>query len=113
MPARITSVILDCADAPRLARFWAELLGTEVEHAMPDFIFLRGLPDQPRMGFQPVPEPKAVKNRMHVDLTVDDMADTVAWIGANGGRTLAEHAIGDFRWTTLADPEGNEFDVHE
>ncbi|MEP7082205.1 MAG: VOC family protein [Chloroflexota bacterium] len=75
MGARITSVILDCADAPRLARFWSELLGTEVETAWPECIFLHQLPDQPRMGFQPVPEPKTVKNRMHVDLTVDSMAD--------------------------------------
>jgi predicted enzyme related to lactoylglutathione lyase len=75
--------------------------------------FLRQLPDQPRLGFQPVPEPKTVKNRVHVDLVVDSMADTLAWIGANGGSTLAENVIGDFRWTTVADPEGNEFDVHE
>jgi predicted enzyme related to lactoylglutathione lyase len=113
MPARITSVILDCTDAPRLARFWAQLLGTEIEHEMPDFIFLRELPGQARMGFQPVPEPKTVKNRMHVDLTVTSIAETVAWIESKGGRTLAENAIGDFRWTTLADPEGNEFDIHE
>ncbi|MGZ8481473.1 MAG: VOC family protein [Candidatus Limnocylindria bacterium] len=113
MTARITSVILDCSDGSGLARFWAQLLGTEIEHEMPDFIFLRGLPDQPRMGFQPVPEPKTVKNRMHVDITVEHMAETVAWIEANGGRTLRENAIGDFRWTTVADPEGNEFDVHE
>jgi predicted enzyme related to lactoylglutathione lyase len=113
MAARITSVILDCTDGPRLARFWAELLGTEIEHEMPDFIFLRQLPDQPRLGLQPVPEPKVAKNRMHMDLTVDSMSDTVAWIAANGGRTLAQNVIGDFRWTTVADPEGNEFDVHE
>jgi predicted enzyme related to lactoylglutathione lyase len=113
MPARITSVILDCADAPRLARFWTELLGTEIESEWPEFIFLRQLPDQPRFGFQPVPEPKTVKNRMHVDLTVDSMPDTVGWVEANGGRTLSANVIGDFRWTTMADPEGNEFDVHE
>lgn len=113
MAARMTSVILDCTDAQRLARFWAELLGTEIENEWPEFIFLRQLPDQPRFGLQPVPEPKKVKNRMHVDLTVDSLPDTVAWIGANGGRTLSENVIGDFRWTTVADPEGNEFDVHE
>ena len=113
MAARITSVILDCADGPRLARFWAELLGTEIESESPNFIFLRQLPDQPRLGLQPVPEPKTAKNRMHVDLTVDSMPETVAWIKANGGRTLSANDIGDFQWTTMADPEGNEFDVHE
>ena len=113
MPPRITNVILDCTDVRLLARFWSGLLGREVEHDGPDFVFFKPAEGQPGFGLQPVPEPKTVKNRMHVDLTVDSMADTVAWIEGNGGRTLAENAIGDFRWTTVADPEGNEFDVHE
>lgn len=86
MPPRITNVILDCTDVRLLARFWSGLLGREVEHDGPDFVFFKAAEGQPGFGLQ---------------------------IAANGGRTLSENAIGDFRWTTVADPEGNEFDVHE
>jgi hypothetical protein len=69
---------------------------------------------RPRILFQEVPEPKTVKNRLHIDLRpVSDEAEkqiaalvekgaTLLWRGEEG-----PHA----RWATLADPEGNEFCV--
>jgi len=65
-------VAVDCADAAALARFWAEVLGREVadhptqEHAvvLVDGEGVHG----PRLAFHQVPEPKTVKNRLHLDL---------------------------------------------
>jgi hypothetical protein len=59
-------VTIDCADPGRLARFWAAALGYQLEQP----------PDGagPRVWFQPVPEAKVVKNRVHLDLTVDPAA---------------------------------------
>jgi hypothetical protein len=62
-----------------------------------------------RLLFQVVPEPKAVKNRVHLDLSVgaDARPAYVERLVKLGATFVAEHD----HWLTLADPEGNEFDV--
>ena len=60
-----------------------------------------------------VPEPKTVKNRVHLDLATTSathQADLVARL-QDLGATPADVGQGDVSWTVLADPEGNEFDV--
>ena len=54
-----------------------------------------------------MPETKSVKNRVHLDLTADDPFGEVARLTELGATVVAEHE----RWTTLADPDGNEFCV--
>jgi predicted enzyme related to lactoylglutathione lyase len=59
-----------------------------------------------------VPEPKTVKNRVHLDVVVGDVALATSRIESLGGRRRRPDA--DFReygysWPTMADPEGNEF----
>jgi predicted enzyme related to lactoylglutathione lyase len=60
--------------------------------------------------FQLVPEPKTVKNRVHLDVRVapDDIAAEVARLTARGATVLHEGQQGPHRWVTIADPEGNE-----
>jgi hypothetical protein len=64
-------------------------------------------PGRPRFFFTLVPEPKTVKNRVHLDLTADDHAAELARLTQLGARVVAELD----EWTTLEDPEGNEFDL--
>ncbi|MFD6639366.1 VOC family protein [Micromonospora chalcea] len=66
-----------------------------------------------RFLFQAVPEPKRVKNRLHVDLHVgpEGRAAEVKRLTALGATVLAEVADRGSEHTTMADPEGNEFDV--
>ncbi len=66
-----------------------------------------------RMLFQLVPEGKTVKNRMHLDLRSgpDRAAQVVASLVERGATALHEGRQGPHTWTTLADPEGNEFCV--
>lgn len=68
---------------------------------------------RPRVLFQAVPEHKSVKNRMHLDIRVgdDDVAEVVASLLARGATKLHDGNQGPFTWTTLTDPEGNEFCV--
>jgi hypothetical protein len=63
--------------------------------------------------FQLVPEPKAGKNRLHLDLRVgEDRQETeVARLGGLGARELGRGRQGPHTWVTMADPEGNEFCV--
>jgi hypothetical protein len=67
----------------------------------------------PRVLFQLVPERKTVKNRMHLDLRIgsDDVESVVGKLTARGARVLHTGRQGPHTWTTLADPEGNEFCV--
>ncbi len=74
-------------------------------------------PDDPETGprrrilFQTVPEPKTVKNRLHIDVWVgaDQVEDALADIVSRGGSFLHRGQQGPYAWVTVADPEGNEF----
>ncbi len=64
------------------------------------------------LSFQLVPEPKTVKNRVHLDVRVEDLAAATEAILALGGAWDGNDlALDDARWRTLRDPEGNEFDI--
>jgi hypothetical protein len=110
VPAFIKSVTFDCADALRLARFWAEALGSDVdEDATPEKAYVEAPGwGGPNMWFQAVPEPKTAKNRMHFDLRapghVQDEVRRLTGLGAS-----VKNETADF--TVMADPEGNEFCV--
>lgn len=146
--ARKWQVTIDCTDPDRLVRFWTAALGYVVEpppegHAtwvgywrsigVPD----DELPDdedphdsivdpegiRPRIWFQPVPETKAVKNRLHIDIDVterrsapkearraqvDAEVDRLVSLGATQVRVLGTDDM-DYYAVTMFDPEGNEF----
>lgn len=72
-----------------------------------------GLERAPRVLFQLVPEGKTVKNRMHLDVRTGggDVAEVVAGLTARGAKFLHEGRQGPHTWTTMLDPEGNEFCV--
>lgn len=70
-----------------------------------------GDPDRPRFLFQPVPEPRQGKNRVHWDVRLDgaDKDEVRARLEARGATYLASHSQGPHSWHVMADPEGNEF----
>ena len=63
------------------------------------------------MLFQPVPEPKTAKNRMHVDINLAgaDLDEQRARLEARGARYVERHSQGPHTWYVMLDPEGNEF----
>ena len=106
----LSTVVFDCSDPERLAQFWGELLGVGVAYRDPTWVALERTPEGGRIAFQPVPEAKAVKNRLHVDLLVDDLpastATAVAFGATTVGAVVEEH---NGSYQVLHDPEGNEF----
>lgn len=69
-------------------------------------------PDRPRVLFQLVPEGKTVKNRLHLDIRAGDGRQLkIDELIAAGATWLHDGQVGPSVWTTLADPEGNEFCV--
>jgi hypothetical protein len=135
-------VTFDCSDPDRLATFWATALGYTKQApppgyaSWPEFLAAQGVPEDrwtaasaivdpegigPRIYFQQVPEPKTVKNRVHLDVNVGGGRDTpdaerrgrvnaalerLLGAGATRLRACAEH--GEY-WVVMQDPEGNEF----
>jgi catechol 2,3-dioxygenase-like lactoylglutathione lyase family enzyme len=109
---RLKDVVVDCADAEAVARFWQGLLGGELGHdAEHGWWWLDGAAGVPfeSIDFAPVPEPKTVKNRVHWDVDLRPGA-SVADLVARGARVLRE-PDDEIRWTVMADLEGNEFCV--
>ena len=110
MSLRFDTLAIDAHDPEALARWWAELLGWTVEVEEPDEVAV--VPPEGEKAsellFLKVPEGKAVKNRLHLDLRPDDQAAEVARAEAMGARRV-DIGQGDVSWVVLADPEGNEF----
>jgi predicted enzyme related to lactoylglutathione lyase len=110
---RVSFVTIDANDPERLAAFWAELLGTSIEERSDGgrFVFLAPANGQ-LLAFQRVPEPKQGKNRMHLDVRVEDLVTATESIVALGGSWDGHDLrLDDTAWRTLRDPEGNEFDI--
>ena len=141
-------LVIDCADPEPLAHFWAAALGYELEPPPHGFTswdaYWRdvGVPEDelgtgvdrivdpdgqgPRIWFQVVPERKAVKNRLHIDIgvgggraipigtrrqRVDAEAARLADLGAVLVGVLETEGL-DHYAVAMNDPEGNEFDVN-
>jgi hypothetical protein len=134
-------VVIDSSAPHELADWWAEALGWQIETqdealirrmvetgaaSEDDTTQHRGAlvwkvgaallspdPGRPRVLFQLVPEPKTVKNRVHLDIRVgaERREAEVARLIGLGATELWRGAQGPFEWATLADPQGNEFCV--
>ncbi len=103
--------MIDSLDPERLAAFWTAFLRTEVQNRFDDgrFLFLAAGDHGPAIGIQRVPEAKATKNRVHVDVEVEDIEEMTRWVRQHGGSRVADHEAAGIRWRIMADPEGNEF----
>jgi hypothetical protein len=137
-------VTIDCANPTTLSEFWAEALGYTQEpvpsgySTWEEFLEAQGIPFEegtryaavlppegtgwPRVLFQRVPEPKTVKNRVHLDLPVADrgvptdkrralVEETIARLTALGAVATGPVEEHDSYWMVMQDPEGNEFCV--
>jgi hypothetical protein len=129
MPISLHSITVDARHSMSLARFWAEALGWTIPpHRPEDLEWLKGIgiddpeddpyipvrpPDGgPQILFCQVPEAKAGKNRVHLDVrastTMREEVDRLVGLGATVVREMSE-TVGV--WTVMQDPEGNEFCV--
>ena len=118
MALRIGMVTADCADPKALSAFWAAALQTSVVFESEGFVMLAPPAEGgPALGFQLVPEERAGKNRLHLDLGAPQggRAHEVARLVGLGATELGERGGDEYGlvWTTLVDPEGNEFCVGE
>ena len=107
-------VVLDCANAMALMPFWRDALGYRVHFAEgPLAVLVAPEGTASPLVLQQVPEPKTGKNRMHIDITTDDVEGDVTRLEGLGATRTHDgvQSFGGTRWVTMADPEGNEFCV--
>jgi hypothetical protein len=124
--ATLADIVIDCRHPASLARFWAQVLddyevapyddaemarlaALGVTSTADDPSVLVEAPTGPRLWFVAVPEPKSVKNRLHLDVRAHDRAREVQRLIALGATVLDDPAGLDL--TVLRDLEGNEFCV--
>jgi predicted enzyme related to lactoylglutathione lyase len=113
MPAKF-GLVLDCSDPDALAAFWSAALGYAVLGRAGTYVVLVDEDGaRPKLLLQGVDEPKAVKNRMHLDIETPAVDEEVARLEVLGARRVVADAIEEHgtRWVVMADPEGNEFCV--
>ena len=116
MTLSIAAITLDCHDAAALAGFWSNVFDQPLDNEPEPNRFFASIGrstsgDGPTMMFIAVPEGKTVKNRMHLDLEASDRAAEVTRLVELGATVVHDKDEWDTRWTTLTDPEGNEFCV--
>ena len=111
---KIGNITFDCENPARVAQFWGDALGYKVE-AFGDGFSQAAHPEGigPNLLFIKVPEPRTVKNRMHIDLETDNReaeVERLVGLGATRGET---HTVAEYNltWTVLHDSEGNELCV--
>lgn len=105
--ARWKDLCIDAADAHAMGRFWATLLGLDLELQDGGDAVLRGDRPEDTIWINTVPEPRTVKQRVHLDLDVSAVEPVLAL----GATMLLPATESGFRWSVLADPEGGELCV--
>ena len=125
MTVQIASVTFDCSDALVVGTFWSAAFGRPLdpegtsEYASIGFAGRRDTSgwsrvdreNDPTFLFVQVPEDKAAKNRVHLDVMAPDVDAEVTRLVALGATRVADMEEYGYTWTVMADPEGNEFCV--
>lgn len=109
MIGRIDEVVIDCANPEALASFWAQVLGGEAIGRDEAWWYILP-PRWTQLSFQKVPEVKTIKNRLHLDVEVEDLDAAILQAQQLGAACVggAHHdKAGSFQ--VLLDPEGNEW----
>ena len=110
VPLSWSNIVVDCRDPERVGRFWSQALDLKLNGPEEGEWWLEPGGDRPDILFLQVPEEKAVKNRVHMDLRPEDQHAEVERLLGLGARRVN---IGqrEVSWVVMADPEGNEFCV--
>jgi predicted enzyme related to lactoylglutathione lyase len=103
------AITMDVNDLETCAKFWSQVLGTEILYQNEKYLRLGHKGERPTLLLQKVPEPHEVKNRVHIDLDVADLDAAVRRVQELGGNKLRELNEYGIKWAVMADPDGNEF----
>ncbi len=105
---RLYALVVDVNDLETCARFWSQMLGTDVLFQDESYVRLGRKGEWPSLLLQKVPEGQLGKNRVHLDLDVADLDAAVARALELGGRQLKPVKEYGIEWVVMTDPDGNE-----
>jgi Glyoxalase-like domain len=109
----VSTIVVDSLNPLQLARWWSDVLDRPLDESDDPEISLLPLDGVgPEILFVPVPEAKAVKNRLHLDVRPQNGSDQETELRRLlelGARRIDVGQGPDVSWIVLADPEGNEF----
>ncbi|WP_024801061.1 VOC family protein [Nocardia sp. BMG51109] len=112
MSLRLANIAVDCADAAALAEFYAALLQRPVDpDANTYFATIGRTTPEPTLMFLCVPDKNPGKNVVHLDLVATDRRAEIERASSLGAKHIADFDEYGTVWSTLADPEGNLFDI--
>ena len=114
---RVDGLVIDGADTMALARFWAAMFDTEVasianegEPNEAHYVDVAATDGTPLLRFQRVPEAKRLKNRLHLDIEVEELDPAIARVETLGGSLIQPlRTEYGYDFAIMGDPEGNEF----
>jgi hypothetical protein len=110
---KLNCIVIDCADADRVSEFWSQALEGYTLNKEEWGITMTS-ETQPLIYFEPVPEGKAVKNRLHLNIAAANReAEVKRLIGIGATEAETHSPVGGFVWTNMLDVEGNEFCVSQ
>jgi predicted enzyme related to lactoylglutathione lyase len=105
----IYDIVMDVYDLDRSAHFWSAVLGIKVANRQGQYLNFERQKGGLILCLQKVPEKKTSKNRMHLDIAVEDVNTASTHVKALGGRKLQDIEESGARCVVMADPVGNEF----
>ncbi|UGT40254.1 VOC family protein [Nocardia yamanashiensis] len=113
MSVKLANITFDCANAAELAGFYAQLLDLAVDPDGNEHFATVGQTSghAPTLMFIHVPDKTPGKNVVHLDLASDDQPAGIERAIALGAKHIADFDEYGIKWATLADPEGNLFDI--
>jgi predicted enzyme related to lactoylglutathione lyase len=106
------AVTLDCMEPRTVSEFWSKLLEVPARAMdLPGWFRLGpAVAGGPVITFQPVPEEKVGKTRIHLDIWVGDLEAAIRLVRTLGGDTTGEtHVYDEGTVVVMFDVEGNEF----
>jgi hypothetical protein len=111
--AKLNFIVIDCKDAEKMGDFWVQALDGYKLHKEEWGVTLVS-ESQPSVYFQPVPEGKQNKNRLHLNIASPDRAaDVRKFVGLGATEEDTVEPGGGYIWTNMLDVEGNEFCVSQ
>lgn len=110
MTLNLGMITFDSTDPGPLARWWASQVDGSIVEENDGWFYVVALGSAPyRLAFQKIDDPTPGKNRVHLDMTTENLDDEVSRLVEVGATEIEQHTMGDFRWVTLSDPDGNVF----
>ncbi|WP_149539469.1 VOC family protein [Siccirubricoccus phaeus] len=108
---KIHAVTIDTTNPQKLAAWWSEALRIAVGNDYGQIVQLAASPAVPPFQFQKVEDVPTQRNRVHVDLRTPDLDGETKRLAGLGATVVQKFELPQIRYTTLADPDGNKFDL--